>query len=131
MPTPAEHAWMLAQLGTTHPQSLVTPKAELASMWTTTMERVVASSADIRTQLAANAEAPRWVLPAALAPEAFLGTVRAFFEHAARGARAHLGVTDNARIARRGWSWRETHELNAKIDWAGFRADDDGTGTTR
>ena len=67
----------------------------------------------------------------ALAPEAFLGTVRAFFEHAARGARAHLGVTDNARIARRGWSWRETHELNAKIDWAGFRADDDGTGTTR
>ena len=70
MPTPAEHAWMLAQLGTTHPQSLVTPKAELASMWTTTMERVVASSADIRTQLAANAEAPRWVLPAALAPEA-------------------------------------------------------------
>ncbi len=67
----------------------------------------------------------------ALAPEAFLGTVRAFFEHAARGARAHLGVTDDdARIARRGWSWRETHELNAKIDWAGFRADDDGTGTT-
>ena len=57
-------------------------------------------------------------------------TVRAFFEHAAE-ARAHLGVTDNARIARRGWSWRETHELNAKIDWAGFRADDDGTGTTR
>jgi len=57
----------------------------------------------------------------ALEPEAFVRVVRAFFEHAARGARAHLGVTDNSRIARRGWSWRETHELNAKIDWAAFQ----------
>ena len=56
----------------------------------------------------------------ALTPEAFLLTVRAFFEHAARGARTHLGVSDNSKIAKRDWSWRETHELNAKIDWAGF-----------
>ena len=70
MGTPADPAWMM---GMPHPKSLVgtNPQtAELASLWTTTMERVVASSsssADARMQLAS--AQPLVPQPVAHAPE--------------------------------------------------------------
>ena len=48
-------------------------------------------------------------------PDEFLAVVRSFFEFGTRGAKTASGV--NGEVPRRGWSWRETHAINAHVKW--------------
>ena len=55
-----------------------------------------------------------------LSPDRFVATCRGFFEHAADGARVHLNAKTNAEVPKRGWTWKETHELNSAVDYDAF-----------
>lgn len=45
----------------------------------------------------------------------FLAVVKSFFEFGTRQAKRAPGV--RGKVPRRGWTWRETHAVNAHVDW--------------
>lgn len=62
----------------------------------------------------------RPIMPSSMQPEEFLGVVRSFFEHGVSSARSAPGV--RGKVPRKGWTWKETHDVNAHANWEKFVA---------
>ena len=57
----------------------------------------------------------RPIYASTIRPDEFLAVVKSFFEFGTRGAKTASGV--NGEVPRRGWTWRDTHAINAHVKW--------------
>lgn len=57
----------------------------------------------------------RPVYASTIPPAEFLALVKSFFAFGAEGAKTAPGV--NGAVPRKGWTWRETHRVNAHVRW--------------
>jgi hypothetical protein len=57
----------------------------------------------------------RSVWSSTIPPEEFMTVVKSFFQHGTEGAKSAPGV--RGEVPRKGWTWKETHDINSHIKW--------------